>query len=139
MGKLWLVDFNPKKTKALVISSNAVPYLDLRFNGEPVEIVKNRKHLGLPFASDGNWTNHIDNILDAAFKQVNVLRKLQFTLSKQTLSNICLAFIRPTLEYACEVWNGCFEREVAKLEKVQLESARIITGQTQFASRPSLL
>ena len=39
-AKLWLVDFNPKKTKALVISTNAVPYLDLRFNGEPVEIVK---------------------------------------------------------------------------------------------------
>ena len=39
-AKLWLVDFNPKKTKALVISTSAVPHLDLRFNGEPVEIVK---------------------------------------------------------------------------------------------------
>jgi hypothetical protein len=57
------------------------------------------------------------------FKQVNVLRKVKFTLSKQTLSNIYLTFIRPTLEYACEVWDGCFEREVAKLEKMQLESA----------------
>jgi hypothetical protein len=28
-AKLWLVDFNPKKTCA-------VPHLDLRFNGEPV-------------------------------------------------------------------------------------------------------
>ena len=138
-AKLWLVDFNLKKNKALVISTSAVPHLDLRFNGEPVEIVKKHKQLGFTFASDGNWTDHIDNIVNAAFKQVNVLRKLKFTLSKQTLSNICLAFIRPTLEYACEVWNGCFEREVAKLEKVQLESARIITGQTQFASRPSLL
>ena len=35
-AKLWLVDFNPKKTKALVISTSAVPHLDLRFNGEPV-------------------------------------------------------------------------------------------------------
>jgi hypothetical protein len=44
-GKLWLVDFNPKKTKAIVISTSAVPHLDLRFNGEPVEIVKTHKHL----------------------------------------------------------------------------------------------
>ena len=79
-AKLWLVDFNPKKTKALVISTSAVPHLDLRFNGEPVEIVKNHKHLGLTFASDGNWTNHIDNIVNASFKLVNVLRKLKFTL-----------------------------------------------------------
>jgi hypothetical protein len=94
--------------------------------------------LGLTFASDENWTTHIDNIVNAAFKQVNVLRKQQFTLSKQTLSNIDLTFIRPTLEYACEVWDGCFEREVAKLEKVQLESARIVKGLTEFASRDSL-
>jgi hypothetical protein len=94
--------------------------------------------LGLTFASDVNWTNHIDSIVNAAFKQVNVLRKLKFTLSKQTLSNLNLTFIRPTLEYACEVWDGCFEREVAKLEKVQLESARIVTGLPKVAIRDSL-
>jgi hypothetical protein len=60
-----------KEVGHLVISTSAVPHLDLRFNGE-----------------DENWTNHIDNIVNAAFKQVNVLRKLKFTLSKQTLSNI---------------------------------------------------
>jgi hypothetical protein len=48
------------------------------------------------------------------------------------------SFIKPTLEYDCEVWDGCFEREVAKLEKVQLESASIVTGLTKFASRDSL-
>ena len=83
-----LVDFNPKKTKAVTISTSAVPQLDLRFNGEPVEIVKHHKHLGLTFASDGNWTNHIDNIVNAAFKQVNVLRKLTFTMLG-VLDEIC--------------------------------------------------
>ena len=39
-AKLWLVHFNPKTTKALVIPTSAVPHLDLRFNGELVEIVK---------------------------------------------------------------------------------------------------
>ena len=75
-----LVHFNPIKTKDLVISTSAVPHLYLRFNGEPVEIVKHHKHLGLTFVSDGNWTNHIDNIVNTAFKQVNVLRKLKFTM-----------------------------------------------------------
>ena len=85
-------------------------YLDLRFKGEPIEVVKNHKHFGITLALDGNWTNHIDNIVSASLKQVNVLRKLKCTLSKQTLSNIFLTFIRPTLEYACEVWDGCFEQ-----------------------------
>jgi hypothetical protein len=73
-AKLWLVDFNLKKNKAQVIYTSAVAHLDLRFNGEPVEIVKKHKQLGFTFASDGNWTDHIDNIVNAAFKQVNVLR-----------------------------------------------------------------
>jgi hypothetical protein len=47
------------------------------------------------------------------------------TLCKQTLSNICLTFIRTTFEYACAVFGRCFEREIAKLEKVQIQSARI--------------
>jgi hypothetical protein len=34
--------------------------------------------------------------------------------------------------------DGCFEREVATLEKVQLESARIFTGLPKCASRDSL-
>jgi hypothetical protein len=37
------------------------------------------------------------------FKHVNVLRRRKCTLCKQTLSNICLTFIRTTLEYACDV------------------------------------
>ena len=64
-------------------------------------------------------------------------RNTLFYQHKQTLSNIYLTFIRPTLEYACD---GCLEREleVAKLEKVQLESARIVSGLTKFASRDFL-
>jgi hypothetical protein len=89
-AKLWLVDFNPKKTKALVISTSAVPHLDLRFNGEPVEIVKTHKHLGLTFASDGNCTNHIDNIVNAAFKQVN--RALVFLGLKSTNHSFAHSF-----------------------------------------------
>jgi hypothetical protein len=68
--------------------------------------------LSVTFVSDGNWTVHIENIARSALKQVNVLRKLKFIWSKQALSNIYLTFIRPVLEYACEVWDGCYERDI---------------------------
>ena len=41
-------------------------------------------------------------------------------------------------EYACEVWDGCYERDIEKLEKIQLEAAQIVTGLTKFASKDSL-
>jgi hypothetical protein len=40
--------------------------------------------------------------------------------------------------FPIKVWDGCFEQKGAKLEKVQLESARIVTVLPKFASRDSL-
>jgi hypothetical protein len=39
-----------------------------------------------------------------------------------------LTFIRPVLEYASEVWDNCGQTNSDRLEKVQLEAARIVTG-----------
>ena len=36
------------------------------------------------------------------------------------------------------MWDGCYERDIEKLEKIQLEAARIVTGLTKFASKDSL-
>jgi hypothetical protein len=36
------------------------------------------------------------------------------------------------------VWDGCYERDIEKLEKIQLEAARILAGLTKFASKDSL-
>ena len=37
-------------------------------------------------------------------------------------------FIRPLLEYAAVVWNGCSQSEIERLEKFQLCAARFVTG-----------
>jgi hypothetical protein len=49
-----------------------------------------------------------------------------------------LTFIRPVLEYASEVWDNCGQINSDRLEKVQLEAARIVTGLPSFASINSI-
>jgi len=102
----------------LIILNTA--YIDpvIKFNDEQVEIVEYHKHLGVTFSSDGKWTNHINNIIKSSMKQLKALRKLKCILTSKSLSNIYLTCIRPLLKYACEVWDGCCEREVERLEKV---------------------
>jgi hypothetical protein len=39
-----------------------------------------------------------------------------------------LVYIRPLFEYACEVWDNCGIDYSDKLEKLQLDAARIVTG-----------
>jgi hypothetical protein len=49
------------------------------------------------------------------------------------------SFIRPQLEYASEVWGTCLnQNESEKLEELQFNAARIVTGLTLLASMESL-
>ena len=52
----------------------------------------------------------------------------------QHVCSLNLTFIRPVLEYAPEVWDNCGQINSDRLEKVQLEAARIVMGLPSFAS-----
>ena len=54
------------------------------------------------------------------------------------MKKIYLTFIRPLLEYYCEIWDNCSQRDKDRLEKIQLEAAHIVTGLTVYSSRESL-
>jgi hypothetical protein len=41
------------------------------------------------------------------------------------------------LEYSCEVWDSCGQMNADRLEKINLEAARIITGLTIYSSKES--
>ena len=69
-----------------------------------------------------------DKLIESASKQLNVLRKLKYRLNRNYLEKIYLTFIRPVLEYASEVWDNCGQINSDRLEKVQLEDTRIVTG-----------
>ena len=60
------------------------------------------------------------------------LRKLKYLLTRSVLNKIYVIFIRPHLEYACEVWDGCAQYQVDRLEQLQLEAARIVTGLPKY-------
>jgi hypothetical protein len=64
------------------------------------------------------------------------LRKIKFKVSRNFLENIYMTFIRPLLEYSCEVWNSCWVAD--RLEQLQLEASRIVTGLAAYASLSSL-
>lgn len=125
----WLVNFNPKKTETMMIT---------RKINKPFHPVTEHKHLGLEISNDGSWQKHIDLIAKKAFTRVNILRKFKFILDRKTLEQICLTFIRPILEYADFVWDNKTVFLINKLENVQIEAARIVTGGTRLVSINSL-
>ena len=55
-------------------------------------------------------------------------RKFKFILDRRTLEKIYLTFIRPLLEYGDVVWDCKTVYLTNKLESVQAEAARVVTG-----------
>jgi hypothetical protein len=47
--------------------------------------------------------------------------------------------MRPILEYASTVWDGCNENDKHLLEKMQYEAARVVTGLTRSVSIERIL
>ena len=88
--------------------------------------------------SNWNWNKHIDMITKNAFSRVNILRKFKFILDRKTLETIYFTFIRPLLEYADVVWDAKTQILINKLENVQVEAARIVTGGTRLVSLSNL-
>jgi hypothetical protein len=105
-----------------------------KFNSENLNQVDNHKHLGVTISRNCKWAKHINNICQKATEQIFVLRKLKFILNRNNLSKIYVPYILPLLAYACELWDECCSRNADKLDQLQLEAARIITGLPIFSS-----
>ena len=135
----WLVKFNPDKTKFMVFSHTKQQQLpSLVFNNVILEQVPIHKHLGITFSGDAKWSVHVNTVIASASKMVSSLRKFKFLLSRTILSKIYVMYIRPILEYSSDVWDNCTYEISDKLEMVQLEAARIVSGLPMYASRSSL-
>jgi hypothetical protein len=100
----------------------------LFFNNNEIQEVFNHKHLGVTLSSNLTWTAHIINIHEKASKRLNLLEGLKFKLNRKTLSNLYKCLIRPLLEYADVLWDGCSDNENDLIEHVQYQSALVVTG-----------
>ena len=48
------------------------------------------------------------------------------------------SLIRPIMEYADVLWDGCYDNECELLESVQYEAAKVVTGAMRGTSRQAL-
>lgn len=137
----WLVNFNPKKTEAMIISRKVEPqyHPPLYFNRVPIKNVTSHEHLGPTFSNDGSWITHINEIITKASSRLNIIRKLKFKVDRKSLEHMYFSYVRPILEYADIIWDNCPNYMKEKLEHINYEAARIITGATKLTSIRILL
>ena len=127
-AKEWIVLFNPSKTKSMIITRRNTQHQPLYFDNTVLEEVESHKHLGLLINNKLSWSDHISTIINSASKMLDVLKRLKYTIDRKSLETIYFSFVRPKLEYACQIWDDCNERDSEHLENINLCAARIVTG-----------
>jgi hypothetical protein len=127
----WKVDFSPPKTEELLITRKREPRVhpQIFLDTVPIKRVQTHKHLGLILATDLSWRHHLTEAIDKANRRLGIMRSLKYKIDRLSLERIYMGFIRPILEYGDIVWD-CPGELSDKLEVVQLNAARIVTGAT---------
>jgi hypothetical protein len=74
-----------------------------------------------------------------ASKKLNVLKSMKYRLDRSTLISLYTSLIRPVMEYADVIWDGCSEYESNILEGIQYEATRVVTGAIKGTSKGRLL
>ena len=71
-------------------------------------------------------------------QNLNVLRKIKF-LDRKTLDLLYKVIVRSLIDYALPVYANTLKvSELARLEKVQYQAAKLVTGTLHFTSKDKL-
>jgi hypothetical protein len=99
----------------MLISRNTVKTLHppLKMNNHDIQEDSSHRHLGIYFS---------DN------------RRFRLVLDRFTLDKVYFSFIRPILEYGDVIWDSNIQNLADKIEHVQIEAMRIVTGGTKLTS-----
>ncbi len=128
----WIISFSAKKTKSMTISNK--PDSDknpqLIFKGEHIVGVNSYVYLGLTLSCDLRWAKHIHTLAIKARQKLNAMLPLKYKLDRHSLHTMYISFVLSSITYACVVWGGTYNSDIHKLEAIQVDAMRLITGAT---------
>ena len=82
-------------------------------------------------------------------KFATVFKVIQFMPANHSITNVLSpkfhlskgtdikSLVRPSLEYACSVWDPYFAEDINKLESIQRRTAKYVTGRQHYTSSVS--
>ena len=95
-----------------------------------MEYVTHYKYLGVVISSDMTWTSHIQHICNKAKRIIGMLYRncIKYTSDSSANVRMYLAYARPILEYAAQVWSPYTTKDTQLLEKVQKFALPVCTS-----------
>lgn len=136
----WCMSFHPDKCNVLRVSRKRVTVQhSYTLHGHTLESVTETKYLGVTMSGNMTWTSHINAISAKASRSLGFIKRNLIIHNVQVKEQAYKALVRPTLEYACTVWDPHTKSATAKLEMVQRRAARYVLGRYHNTSSVSAM
>ena len=126
----WDTTFNASKSMHMFFNlrqpkTGTSPILTL--GAVEIPFTERTRHLGVVLTSSLKWTDHVQSLIRKQSFHVFVLKRLaQRRNSAAIVKRLFVGLVRPALEYASPVWDGCPKRDCVALERIQLAVARAV-------------
>lgn len=122
--KMNKLKINTSKTKAMILNGNTTE--NIYIEGDPIEIVKEIKYLGILIDNKLKFDLHFDYICKKISKKIGFLRRIRYKLSTTTAINIYNTTIKPHFEYCSTLLFLGSQAMKARLQKLQNKGMRCI-------------
>ena len=132
--------FHPDKCFVLVHTRRKeVIVTHYTLHGQVLKQVSSTIYLGVCVQDNGEWQEHINNIATKGNKLLGFLKRNLKVQNVAAKTEGYLMLIRPSLEYASNVWDPHHQTDKDKLEKIQRRAARFVMGDYKTTSSVSAM
>ena len=122
----WGMRFNAKKCYIMSINCKSTHYYTLC--DHILKQVEENPYLGLTLTESLKWSSHITKITKKATTTLNFLRRNLKNFPQECRKTAYISLVRSILDYGSIVWDPYLKQDIEKLERVQKQAARFITG-----------
>ena len=104
--KDWQMEFHPDKCNVMHITRKRKPIsFTYMLHGQPLKDVTQAKYLGVTLSNDLKWNHHVKGIANKANRTLGFIKRNLQISSPEIKSRAYMGLVRPSLEYACTVWD----------------------------------
>ena len=123
----WGMRFNAKKCYIMSINNRSTHFYSL--NNHILKQVEENPYLGLTLTENLKWSSqYITKITKKANSTIGFLRWNLKSCPQDCRKSAYISLVRSVLDYGSIIWDPYLSCDIEKLERVQRQAARFITG-----------